>query len=68
MVKNIVSGCNLYQAVTFWWQISAVINKNMKQLIPEKNKMYERFVKENKDRYLIKLNISNYIIKTNWIR
>ena len=65
MVKNIISNYIPHETVTLEDRDPLWINKNAKQLILEKNEMYKRYVKENKDpKYLAKLNVS----KLNWIQ
>ena len=48
-VKNIISNYIPHETATFDDRDSLWINKNAKQLILEKNKMYKKYVKENKD-------------------
>ena len=49
MVKNNISNYIPHATVTFDDRDPPWINKNAKQLILEKNGMYKRYVKENKD-------------------
>ena len=48
-VKNIISNYISHETVTFDDRDPAWINKNAKQLILEKNGMYKRYIKENKN-------------------
>ena len=58
-IKTIVSNYIPHETVTFDDRDPPWINKNVKQLILEKNEMYKKYVNENKyPEYLIKLNVS----------
>ena len=48
-IKNIISNDTPHETVTFDDRDSPRINKNVKQLILEKNEMYKKYVNENKD-------------------
>ena len=48
-VKNIISNYVPHETLTFDVRDPLWINKNVKQLILVKNKMYKKYVKENKD-------------------
>ena len=48
-VKNIISNYVPHETLTFDVRDRLWINKNVKQLILVKNKMYKKYVKENKD-------------------
>ena len=48
-VKNSISDYIPHETVTFDDRDPPWINKNAKQLILEKNEMYEKYIKENKD-------------------
>ena len=48
-IKNIISNNIPHETVTFDNRDPPWINKNVEQLIPEKNEMYKKYVNENKD-------------------
>ena len=48
-IKNISSNYIPHETVTFDDRDTPWINKNVKQLILEKNEMYKKYVNENKD-------------------
>ena len=48
-IKNIISNDTPHETVTFDDRDSPRMNKNVKQLILEKNEMYKKYVNENKD-------------------
>ena len=48
-IKNIISNYIPHETVTFDDRDPPWINKNVKQLILEKNEMYKKYVNENKD-------------------
>ena len=48
-IKNISSNYIRHETVTFDDRDTPWINKNVKQLILEKNEMYKKYVNENKD-------------------
>ena len=48
-IKNIISNNIPHETVTFDNRDPPWINKNVEQLILEKNEMYKKYVNENKD-------------------